>query len=298
MSLIRLALAQLNTHLGDLDANLQKHLTFIERAERAKADLVVFPELSLTGYSLRDLVVEVACRPTPEDPVFARLLQASENLDVVFSFVERGSRDRYYIAAAYLSGGRLLHLHRKTYLPTYGLFEEGRFFAQGSSVGAFHTPFGRVGILICEDFWHASAPYLLWMDGADLFLFLSASPSRGLGADEILGSVQWVERLNQTYAGLFTTVVAHSQRVGFEDGLKFGGAATLFGPDGRLLAKGPQHEEALTVATVDLAQIRRTRERLPLLRDERPELLRRELSRILEEDRFTLDRNPFDWGEE
>lgn len=284
MSEIRLALAQIDTHLGDVEANLQKHLAWIEEARGGAADLIVFPELSLTGYGLRDLVPSVACRPSPEDPFFAPLLEASQDLDVVFSFAEHGSRHRYFIAAAYLSQGRIVHLHRKLYLPTYGLFEEGRFFASGDQARAFNTRLGRFGLLICEDFWHASAPYMLWLDGADLFLFLSASPSRGLGTEATLGSVQWVEQLVQTYAGLFTTVIAHSQRVGFEDGIKFGGPATLFDSNGHLLAQGPAHEEALTFAEIDLAQVRRTRERLPLLRDERIGLVQRELRRIRGQD--------------
>ncbi len=149
---------------------------------------------------------------------------------------------------------------------------------------AFDTRFGRFGALICEDFWHASPPYLLWLDGADVLLLVSASPGRGLNDEQRLESARWVERINQAYASLFTSFVAHTNRVGFEDGLHFWGGATVFDPDGQQIASGPYHEEALTFADIDLQQLHRTRIRLPLLRDERTALVQRELTRILSKD--------------
>ena len=278
-----LALAQMNTHLGDVQANLQKHLALAEQARLAGAGLAIFPELSLTGYVLQDLAPTVAHRPEPDDPVFRPLLDASRALDLVVGFVDEDHRHRFYIASAYLSQGQVLHVHHKLYLPTYGLFDEGRFFAWGNRVRAFDTRFGRLGMLICEDFWHASPPYLLWLDGADVLLFMSASPGRGLSDAPQLESARWVEQLNQAYASLFTAFVAHSNRTGYEDGLNFWGGSTLFDPNGELLAQGPYHEEALTLAEVDLNQLHRTRARLPLLRDERTSLVQHELSRILAE---------------
>ncbi|MFZ5822200.1 MAG: nitrilase-related carbon-nitrogen hydrolase [Chloroflexota bacterium] len=279
--LLNLALAQINTKLGDVEANLDKHLALLADAKKQDADLLVFPELSLTGYVLQDLAPTVSHRPTEDDPVFKPLLAASRDLDLVVGFVDEDARHRFYIASAYLSGGRVLHVHHKVYLPTYGLFDEGRFFAWGDSVRAFDTRFGRMGILICEDFWHASPPYLLWLDGADVFLFTSASPGRGLNDSEKLESARWVENVNRSYANLFTSFVAHSNRVGFEDGLNFWGGATVFDPNGERIAQGPYFEEALTVATLDLNQLHRTRARLPLLRDERTSLVQKELGRIL-----------------
>jgi predicted amidohydrolase len=278
---ITIGLAQINTRLGDVPSNLEKHLDWIGQARRDGADLVVFPELSLTGYVLQDLAEGVALRPNREDPVFRRLLTASKSIDVMLGFVEAERRQRFYIAAAYLSRGEVVHVHRKVYLPTYGLFDEGRFFAWGDSIRAFETRFGRFGMLICEDFWHASPPYLLWLDGADVLLFASASPGRGLHSEPRLASARWVEQINQAYASLFTTFVVHTNRVGFEDGLNFWGGATVFDPDGTLLARGPYHQEALTLTQIDLDQLHRTRARLPLLRDERTALVQRELGRIL-----------------
>jgi NAD+ synthase (glutamine-hydrolysing) len=278
---LSIALAQINTCLGNVEANLEKHLTLIQEARQSGADLVLFPELSLTGYVLQDLASAVAHQAAPDDPVFKPLLEASRMIDLVVGFVEEDRRHRFYIASAYLSAGEVVHIHHKVYLPTYGLFDEGRFFAWGDSVQAFETRFGRVGILICEDFWHASPPYLLWLDGADIFLLASASPGRGLSAEPQLESARWVEQINQGYASLFTSFVAHANRVGYEDGLNFWGGSTLFDPNGELLAKGPYHVEALTLAEMDLNQLHRTRARLPLLRDERTALVIREMERIL-----------------
>src|SRR5215216_189198 len=278
---LNLALAQSATKLGDVESNLEKHLDYIKQAKKQKADLLVFPELSLTGYVLQDLVATVAHRPTEDDPIFKHLFKASQDLDLVVGFVDEDSRHRFYIASAYLSGGRVLHVHHKVYLPTYGLFDEGRFFAWGDSIRAFDTRFGRVGMLICEDFWHASPPYLLWLDGADIMLFSSASPGRGLTDKEKLESARWVERVSKAYASMFTSFVAHCNRVGFEDGLLFWGGATVNDPNGELLARGPYFEEALTVTELDLNQLRRTRARLPLLRDERTNLVQKELDRLL-----------------
>lgn len=280
MTKLKLGLAQIKTKLGDVPANLEKHLAYIDEAVKQGVDLLVFPELSLTGYVVQDLVPTLAHTPTPDDPIFRPLLEASHKLDLVVGFVGEDERHRFFISAAYLSQGEVKHIHHKVYLPTYGLFDEGRFFAWGDSIRAFDTRFGRVGILICEDFWHASPPYLLWLDGADLMLFMSASPGRGLSGEEKLESAWWVEHINRAYASLFTTFVAHTNKVGFEDGLNFWGGATVFDPNGELLAQGPYFEEALTVTELDLAQLRRTRTRLPLLRDERHALVSREIERI------------------
>ena len=278
---LTLALAQIETHLGDVQYNLEKHLGFICQARASGVDLLIFPELSLTGYVLQDLASAVAHRPTPEDPIFRTLLEASRDLDLVVGFVDEDHRYRFFIASAYLSQGQILHVHHKVYLPTYGLFDEGRFFAWGDAIHAFDTRFGRVGILICEDFWHASPPYLLWLDGADLFLFTSASPGRGLSQQPQMESARWVDHINRAYASLFTAFVAHANRVGYEDGLNFWGGSTLFDPNGDLLAKGPDYQEALTITEIDLNELHRTRARLPLLRDERTALVMREMNRIL-----------------
>lgn len=278
---LTIGLAQIYPKLGALEANLQTHLEYAERAASQGVDLLLFPELSLTGYQVQDLVPEVAIRAEPDDPVFSRMLEASQRLDICFSFVHQDERNRFFIAAAYLSGGQCLHLHHKVYLPTYAMFDEARYFDQGEGVRAFDTRFGRIGILICEDFWHMSPPYLLWLDGADVLLLMSASPSRGLDASDRMASSRWVELVNQAYGSMFTNYVVHCNRVGYEDGKNFWGGSSVVDPNGDMLIQAADFEETLLTQTIDLNQIHRTRSRLPLLRDERPHLILRELSRIL-----------------
>lgn len=278
---LKLGLAQIYPKLGDRQANLDKHLTIIAQAKAEGCELVVFPELSLTGYQLQDLVAEVAITPQASDPYYGPLLEASRDIDVVFGFVAKDARERFTIASAYLSGGETLHIHHKIYLPTYGMFDEARYFDAGESARAFDTRFGRVGMLICEDFWHVSPAYLLWTDGADLMIFTSASPSRGLDGSDRLSGSRWVELVNQAYASLFTSYILHCNRVGFEDGKNFWGGSSVAAPDGEFLLHGHYFDEALLTCTIDLNDIHRTRSRLPLLRDENPHLVLRELGRVL-----------------
>lgn len=278
---LKIGLAQINPKLGDVKANLALHERQIQQAVEQGVELLIFPELSLTGYRLRDLAFEVSIRSTAKDPIFGRMLEASREIDLVFGFVEADQRQTFQIASAYLSQGEIVHIHRKVYLPTYGMFDESRYFAWGNAVRAFDTQYGRVGLLICEDFWHVSPPYLLWLDGADLLILTSASPGRGLATEQKIGSARWVEQINQAYASIFTNFVVHCNRTGFEDGVNFWGGSTAYDPEGNLIVQGPYYEEALVTCQLDLNQLRRTRIRLPLLRDERVALTVREMDRII-----------------
>ncbi|MCY4536614.1 MAG: hypothetical protein OXE52_00125 [Chloroflexi bacterium] len=280
---IKVGLAQIYPKLGDLAYNLGTHLDYARRAREGGVNLLVFPELSLTGYQVQDLAPEVAIESNDDDKVFAELLAASREIDIVFGFVHRDRRNRFYIANAYLSGGETLHLHHKLYLPTYAMFDESRYFARGNSVRAFDTRFGRLGMLICEDFWHVSPAYLLWLDGADILILNSSSPTRGLNEGDRVLSTRWVEMVNQAYGSMFTSYILHCNRVGYEDGKNFWGGSSVVDPDGEFMTNGLYFEEALITQEIDLNQLHRTRARLPLLRDERPGLVRRELGRILNE---------------
>jgi predicted amidohydrolase len=280
---LTIGLAQMYPKLGDVQRNLERHLALIEEADTKGVDLLLFPELSLTGYQVQDLVPEVAIQPADTDPVYSALLHASraQGMDIAFGFVHQDVRQRFYVAQAYVSKGETLHIHHKVYLPTYTMFDEMRYFDQGERARAFDTRFGRVGMLICEDFWHMSTPYMLWMDGADLMLFSSASPSRGLDSSDRLSGSRWVELVNQAYGSVFTCFVAHCNRVGYEDGKNFWGGSTVVDPNGDFMIRGTYFDEALLTQEIDLNDLHRTRSRLPLLRDERPELLVRELQRTL-----------------
>lgn len=283
MTNLSVALAQMYPTIGNLAQNVEKHLQIMDEVAEKGGNLVVFPELSLTGYFVKDLVAELACKPTLKDPTFRPLLERSKqhSLDAVIGFIEEDNRGRFYISAAYIHSGDVLHVHRKVYLPTYTLFYDGRFFASGGAVRAFDTPYGRFGLLICEDYWHVSLPYVLWMDGADVMIFINASPGRGMGTQERVASARWVEMVSRGYSGLFTNYIINCNRVGYEDGIGFGGGSNIIDPDGEVLVRCPDFEEATTLHTIDLNQLRRTRSRLPMLRDERPHIALTELARIL-----------------
>ncbi len=275
----RLALAQIKPTLGDLERNLERHLDFVDRAAAAGADLVVFPEQSLTGYFLSDLVADAALRRGAE--LLQPLRQASRGIDVIFGFVEETDDHRFLPAAAYLHHGEFAHVHHKVYLVTYGLFDEARDLAAGSSVRAFDTRFGRQAMLICEDLWHPTTASIAAADGADVIHGLSSSPGRGVaGGRGQLGSAETWRRLNRCYAQLHVCYVAHCNRVGFEDGVNFWGGSEVIGPDGEPLARAPEFEEALIVADLQDAALRRQRARLPLRRDEDPALNSREFARL------------------
>lgn len=277
----RAGMAQIAPALGDIQSNLDLHLAAIKSAVANGLQLLVFPELALTGYHVGEQAFDLAIRATPDDPVFAKLLAASRAIDLVVSFIEEDERYRYTISAAYLSAGTMVHRHRKVYLPTYGLFDEGRTFSPGHAVSSFDTRFGRMGMLICEDLWHASLPYLLWLDGADILIGLSASVEHG-AADVEMGTAGRVDAILRGYSILHTMFVLHANRTGTEEGLRFWGGSTIFEPNGERLVQGVAFESELVTAEIDLTHLRSARIELPLLRDEQPELTARTLTRILD----------------
>lgn len=280
----KIALPQFAPRLGDVNANLGHILALIEQCRSQNADLVVLPELALTGYYLKDFTPDVAVRPSLDDPRFAPLIHASRDMDIAVGFVEEDERHRYYIASAYLSQQRVVHVHRKIYLPTYRLFDDGRFFAPGKTMRAFDTRFGRMAMLICEDAWHLSSPYVVWQDGADFLIDLSASPGYGVSLRSEVANATTVKTFLHTYAEVLTMFVVFSNRVGNEDGISFWGGSCIIAPDGETMASAPHFEDALIVAEVDTDALRRARLRLPILRDEQRELVRHELGRIAKQE--------------
>jgi predicted amidohydrolase len=284
-----LALAQIAPVLGDLAQNLALHEVKIAEGKAAGADLVMFPELSLTGYQLQDLAPEVAMRRT--DPRLQSLAKlTSGGPSAVVSFVESTDDHRLFAAAALLEAGEVRHVARKCYLPTYGLFDERRFLAAGDAIRATRAALGGsaagnvgIGIGVCEDFWHPTLPAILAQDGAELLINVAAGPARGasVDADQGLGSAASWGTLLRATAALTTSYVAFTNRVGVDESLIFWGGSRVIGPDGVVIAEAPLFEEALLLAEIDLDEVARARSALPLLRDERLELTRREFDRII-----------------
>jgi len=284
VSTTRIAIAQIAPRLGGLAENLVRHRELIAEARAKGAQLVVFPELGLTGYQLQDLAAEVAMRL--DDPRLVELASTTHGLSAAVSFVEESADHRLFIAAALLEDGEITHVHRKLFLPTYGLFDERRFFAAGDVLRAVPSRLGiGVGIAICEDFWHLGVPQLLALDGAQILLNVSSSPGRDLAAtNEVgLGTASSWRTLMRTYAQLTTSFVVFCNRVGVEDSISFWGGSEVISPAGEPLFSAPFFDEGLYLVDISLADIRRARISLPLLRDERLELQARELARVVAE---------------
>jgi predicted amidohydrolase len=288
---LRIALAQLAPRLGGLEENLARHSALLAEARAAGAGLVVFPELGLTGYQLQDLAAEVAMHR--DDPRLLGLAAETRDLSATVSFVEEADDHRLFIAAALLEDGDVRFVHRKLFLPTYGLFDERRFFAAGDRLRTVESRLGvRLGIAICEDFWHMAVPETLALDGAQVLINVSSSPGRDLAAIHEVGlgtAASW-RTLMRTYAQLTTSFTIFCNRVGMDETISFWGGSEVISPSGEALFSAPMFDEGLYFVDIELGDVRRERIGLPLLRDERPELHLRELRRILaERTEMTLD---------
>ncbi len=279
---MNIALAQIAPKLGDVEANVALHLEVLEKARKKRAGLVVFPELGLTGYTLKDLVEEVALDPA-RDPNFQRIVAATKGLSAVVGFVEESPADRglFFNAAAFIADGRLAHVHRKVYLPTNGLFEEAKFFAPGRELRAFEAPFGRAGLLICRDFLHYGASYVHYASGADMIVCISAAPGRGVEGGEAFATSRMWELMGEAMSLFSTAFVVYVNRAGSEDGVTFAGGSFVYAPGGRLVAKAAYVDADLLFCPVDLAAVREARRTWLFKRDEKPEAIWRSLERIV-----------------
>jgi len=272
------ALAQIKPKLGCLDDNMALIEAAIEKGISDGAQLIVFPELALTGYFLKDLVPDVAIGL--DAPQIAKLKLLSRHISIAIGLVEVTADYRFFNTALYLEEGEILQVHRKVYLPTYGLFDEQRYLARGERFRAFDTRFGRFGMLICEDMWHLSAPYILAMDGATTLICLSSSPGRGISEAEGLGSAAAWQRLTSTTAMFLNCRVFYCNRVGYEDGINFWGGSEVIAPSGEVTARGNLLEEDFVLAKVDEGALRRERIFSPMMRDENLAVTVKELKRI------------------
>jgi predicted amidohydrolase len=278
---IRIAIAQINPKLGDLSANLALYEEKIRQGVKERADFLLFPELSLTGYFLRDTVPSVALTTKSAD--MKDLQQLSRELPFVAGLVEESDDHRFFNSAIYFEDGEIRHVHRKVYLPTYGMFDEQRYFARGDRVRAFDSKFGRLTLLICEDLWHPSTIYLAALDGALAVVCPSASPLRGIvdGQEQDDNARYW-EMINRAYAEMYSVFMIYGNRCGFEDGVGFWGGSEIVDPFGQRLAKAGYYDEDFLIAEISLESVRRKRTMSPLLRDEDLDLTINELMRIRE----------------
>jgi len=271
---LRIGLAQVDAVLGDVDANVASARSVIARARAAGVDLVVFPELALTGYALGHVEADVA--RALGDPELAALAAEADGMGCVIGFAEAG-RVHTYNSAAYLQGGEVRHVHRKLYLPTYDIWEERKHFTPGDRLRAFDTPWGPAAVLICGDAWQPAVATLAVQDGARILIIPACSTARKPDIQE-----DWRE-VCRFYARMLECFVVFVNRVGTEPRLDFWGGSHVHDPWGVCLAEAPVGEEALVTADLDLGAVRRRRHELPLVKEARLGLLGRELDRLVAE---------------
>ena len=262
-SKLRLAMAQINVVVGDIDGNAQKIEAWIDRARQSRADIVTFPELALTGYPPEDLLL----KPQFIDAnlrALERIAKATDGITAVVGFVDR--QDDIFNAAAILQSGKIAGIYHKMYLPNYGVFDEFRYFQPGKSAPVLKLNDATIGISICEDIWYPDGPafHQALSGGAEVILNISSSPYHS-------GKRRWRERMLATRAGDNTVIVAYNNLVGGQDELVFDGDSMVFDEKGEVIARGRQFEEDLVVVDLDIASVFRQRLRDPRRRQNRAE---------------------------
>lgn len=280
---LRLRVVQFAPTLGAPEENLERLVRAQRSAAEAEVDLVLTPELSLTGYDLRDRAHAVA-RPLSGTPFPA----LRDGPDMILGVVERGADSVLYNSAVHLRQGEPLHVHRKVYLPTYGMFDEGRYFGAGDRVRAYSIGDGwRVGLLVCEDLWHPALAWLLAADGAELILVQAAPAGRGVRESGDRGGrfASWDSWIHLASAAAFAygVYVVVASRVGVEGPVVFAGGSFAVGPDGTLLTGADSLAEEELTLVLSRDAVATARRPFCHARDDDPHLVRRELARILDD---------------
>ncbi len=268
------ALVQFKPRKGDVPANLAAMRDVFAQLASGPVELIVFPEAAMTGYFLEGAVYELAVdAPTMAAQVDAqwRAAGGSRPVDVVVGFYENAfgtfHNSALYVRCGLPEGVHIVHVHRKMFLPTYGVFDEERFLTRGRRLSVFETPFGTAAILICEDAWHALTSTVAALKGARLIIVPSASPGRGLsGNGELESNVRWRAILSSMAAehGIY---VVYAGLTGFEGGKGMSGSTSAFSPRGDLLASLGPLEPGIISIELDPAEVDLARATIPLLGD-------------------------------
>jgi predicted amidohydrolase len=277
---VRITLAQLDSVLGDVDANIDRAERVAAEAAADGSELVVFPELHLSGYSIGCVDDDLSLRS--DDERLARITRRTGQAGVVTGFVEDGAGVHSYNTAAYFREGRAAHVHRKLYLPTYMAFEERKHFTPGPNLRAFPTTDGtRMAILLCNDAWQPQLAFLATQDGARVLLIPAASAQSQFPL-HYDSSTYWHD-ITRFYARMFQLFVVFVNRVGVEGDLHFWGGSHVVDPWGEIVAEAPIDTEHVLTVDIDLTAVRRRRRAIPLVKEARLGLINREVHRLLDE---------------
>jgi len=263
---VTVALAQISSRVGDKEHNIKEMEKKIKQAKRKDANLVIFPELALTGYVCRDLVYELA-EPVPTGPSIRQITDIAkrEKVHTIFGMIEQSAKARAVLHnTAVLIGPRgFIGKYQKMHLPTHSVFEEKRYFRQGYQTPVYETNIGKLGMIICYDIYFPEITRLMRLKGSQLIACISASPSTRREFFEVLTAARAIES---------TVFLAFTNLVGIEDGLQFWGGSRLIAPSGSVVAQAKYDEEDLIVARINYSDMKRVEAFVPTLRDLRPEL--------------------------
>lgn len=263
---VNVALAQIASQVGEKERNLKTMEKNITHAQRKGADLIIFPELALTGYVCRDLVYELA-EPVPNGPSIKRLAKAAkrQNIHIVFGMIEQSEKAAAILhnTAVLIGPNGFIGKYQKMHLPTHSVFEEKRYFRPGFQTPIFDTEIGKLGLIICYDVYFPEIVRVMRLKGAKLIVCISASPSVRRGFFEVLTAARAMEN---------AVFIAFTNLVGVEDGLQFWGGSRLIAPSGSVIAQAKHDEEDLIMAKINYSDLKRVEAFVPTLRDLRPEL--------------------------
>ena len=276
---MKVAVAQITSVLGDIEKNIKKHIEYCDMAISKKADLIVFPELSLTGYSVKDLNFMISVELI-KTKLLDRLKTKSKKISIICGLVEEDENFAIYNSGIYISEGDVKFVHRKVYPPTYGLFEEFRYFSRGKECRAHETKFGKIGLLVCEDMWHMSLPYTVAMDGAQIIIGIAVSPTRLAVDQDKFRNYEINSEQHRAYARILSNYFVFCNRVGFEDGINFWGGSEVIDPFGNVTAVAKLFDEDMIYADINFEEVRRARHQARHFLDEDLDLTIKNLEKI------------------
>lgn len=279
----KISCAQIAPVLGDIERNIKLHLKYIDKAIAKKADMVVFPELSLTGYSVKDLNLELAINPY-KSKLLSPLAERSKKISIICGGIEEDEDFGIYNSAFYFEGGGLKFTHKKVYPPDYGMFEEIRYFSRGKKADVHETKFGKLGVLVCEDLWHISLPLLQALKGAKIIIGIANSPTRlALNAkSKILKNYEINSEQHKAYARLLSVYMVFCNRVGYEDGVNFWGGSEIVDPFGNIDIAAKFFDEDIITSELNLNSVKRARQLARHFLDEDVNFLRNEVGLLYE----------------
>ena len=276
---MKIAAAQISSVLGNLEKNIEHHLKYCDEAIKNKTDMIVFPELSLTGYSLKDINFTIAVN-IAKTKLLDKLKEKSKKISIICGLAEEDENFAIYNSGILISDGEIKFSHRKIYPPTYGLFEEFRYFSRGNECRAHDTKFGKIGLLVCEDLWHLSLPYTVAMDGAQIITGIASSPTRLSVNTDKFKNYETNSEHHRTYARILSTYFVFSNRVGFEDGINFWGGSEIVDPFGNVLSAAKLFDEDIIYADINFEEVRRARHQARHFLDEDIDLTVKNLLKI------------------